>query len=155
MLRKQGFRWSGISSWKKICLDSEHRSVDLTIFLEHFKSFFFFFNVLVNSQHNKRFLAPCYVKGLNKTFELEDKWTLDWVIFFKINIHSKNIISEQLCKAFPQMSNVEVNLKIYCSCSFLRSIFGLFRQEFEIQYIEKKSRYCSYSRKDSWKSFQI
>lgn len=148
MRKKLSFYQSGISSWKK---SVQIQSTALLIRL-YYRNIF---KVLVNSQHIKRFLAPRHVNGLNKTFELEDKQTLDWDIFFEIHIHSKNITSEQLYKALTQMSNEEVNVKIYSSCSFLRSIFGLFRQESEIQYIEKKSRYCSYSRKDSWKSFQI
>lgn len=69
--------------------------------------------MLVNSQHMKGFLAPQHENGLKKTFELEDKWTLDWVIFLKIHIHSKKTTSEQLCKVLTQLSNEEMNLKIY------------------------------------------
>lgn len=60
----------------------------------------------------KAFLATQHVNGLNKTFELENKWTLDWVLSFKIHIHSKKITSEQLCKFLTQLSNEEVNLKV-------------------------------------------
>lgn len=42
MLRKYGFYWSGISTWKKTFTDSEQCSVDLTTLMEYFKAFYFF-----------------------------------------------------------------------------------------------------------------
>lgn len=56
----------------------------------------------------KAFLATQHENGLNKTFELDNKWTLDWVISFKIHIHSKKISNY----VNFWLSNEEVKLKV-------------------------------------------
>lgn len=144
-----------LSVWNFFLEKNPYRFRAMLCWFEYINGIFksSFFKCLVNSQNMKAFLATQHENGLNKTFELDNKWTLDWVISFKIHIHSKKISSEQLCKFLTEQWRSEIEGLVLMQ--FLREEYILAVLKSEIQYIKRKSRYCSYSRKDSWKSFQI